>query len=187
LGNDFFANFLILLSEMPFMSKIKNIFFFSLLLTLFTGCEDANEVAQISPEAKPNSDLCSEQKSGGTQASKSTNAGIVAFTDVPCGIDSTFIVKESISSLADKARLGVSFEGFDAIPVGFYLEIGESVSLNVKKNSGLKLPKLVIGTYSRYYAPEDKYWQSNTHIQEVQLVEGNNTVTNTTGKSSIFT
>lgn len=95
-------------------------------------------------------------------------------------IDSTFTVTETISAVEDKKRMRVAFEGYDAAPVGFYLEAGASVTLRVTKKTGTRYPKLVIGTLSRNYAANDQYWQSNTNILQVQLIEGPNVVTNTT-------
>jgi hypothetical protein len=87
-------------------------------------------------------------------------------------VDSTFTVNEILSAATERARLNVAHSGADFTPVGFYVPVGASVTLNVTKLSGTRYPKLLVGTYSRYlsaYAP-----------LQVQLTEGQNVVTNTT-------
>lgn len=79
------------------------------------------------------------------------------------------IFSESASADVVKDRMQLSFAQTDFLPTALYAKQGDVLQINVQLLAGGALPKLLIGTYKRYgvsFTP-----------QEVQLQNGNNTIT----------
>ncbi|POY38600.1 hypothetical protein C3K47_04180 [Solitalea longa] len=100
-------------------------------------------------------------------------------------IDSVLTVTEMPAAEMERIRLGVQFPHTDFEPTGFYLPPNGTVKLNVKQVTGTNLPKLMIGTYSRYLA-SGIYGGGSSDIPEVQLKEGENIISDTKGNGGLL-
>jgi hypothetical protein len=78
-----------------------------------------------------------------------------------------FNVSETMSAEIDRDRLQNNWLLTDFTPTGLYLAPNELLKLTVKQTAGTRLPKLLIGTYSRYGA-----W--NAPLAVIPLKEGVN-------------
>ncbi len=87
--------------------------------------------------------------------------------------DSIVEVNEMISGGQEANRLAQNFPASDFSPTGFYLPPNVTLKVNVQQLAGSKLPALLIGTYSRY--------KSKWNPKEVQLVNGDNIITDDLG------
>lgn len=77
--------------------------------------------------------------------------------------------EEIKSSAAENTRLALGSYWTDFDPTGFYLPPNTTLQVNVEQLTGSTLPKILIGTYSRY---QDKW-----NPQEIQLTAGVNEIT----------
>jgi len=84
-----------------------------------------------------------------------------------------FTISEKPSVYQEANRLGIWFSASDFDPLGFCLEPGQSVEVDVTTISGSTLPKLLVGTYSRYT------WNETPTVYP--LTEGKNTITDPEG------
>jgi len=103
-------------------------------------------------------------------SSKTTNGATVeSATQV-----NVFNVTEKIDGLADRNRLQDNWQLTDFTATGLYMAPGATLNISVQQTAGTRLPKLLIGTYSRYGT-----W--NTQPAAVQLTAGTNTISNAVG------
>ncbi|MEH6304002.1 M60 family metallopeptidase [Olivibacter sp. CPCC 100613] len=77
--------------------------------------------------------------------------------------------EEKKSAAVENTRLALGSYWTDFEPTGFYLAPNTTLQLDVQQVTGNSLPKLLIGTYSRYV--------NKWNPQEVQLTTGTNTIT----------
>lgn len=89
-------------------------------------------------------------------------------------LSSVFNVVETQSANLDRDRLQNNWMLTDFTATGLYLAPNDTLKLNVQLTAGTRLPKLLIGTYSRYGG-----W--NSQPASVQLTAGSNTITNAQG------
>ncbi|MNK67553.1 Sialidase precursor [compost metagenome] len=85
-----------------------------------------------------------------------------------------FNVTEKISASIEKDRLKNGYQLTDFTATGLYMAPNATLDITVEQTAGTRLPKLLIGTYSRYGT-----W--NTQPTVVQLTAGTNTITNAAG------
>lgn len=85
-----------------------------------------------------------------------------------------FNVTEKISASIERDRLKNGYYLTDFTATGLYMAPGATLDITVEQTTGTRLPKLLIGTYSRYGT-----W--NTQPTSVQLTAGTNTITNAAG------
>ena len=85
-----------------------------------------------------------------------------------------FNVTEKINSSIERDRLKNGYYLTDFTATGLYMAPGATLDITVEQTAGTRLPKLLIGTYSRYGT-----W--NTQPTVVQLTAGTNTITNAVG------
>jgi len=85
-----------------------------------------------------------------------------------------FNVVEKINASNERDRLKNGYYLTDFTATGLYMAPGDTLNLTVQQTAGTRLPKLLIGTYSRYGT-----W--NTQPTVVQLTAGTNTITNAVG------
>ncbi|KIO77757.1 hypothetical protein TH53_07450 [Pedobacter lusitanus] len=116
--------------------------------------------------------LCACQKSAilpVTNKETAGSAGVQSATQT-----NIFNVTEKINASAEKARLKNGYDLTDFTATGLYMAPGATLNITVTQTAGTRLPKLLIGTYSRYGT-----WNSQPAI--VQLTAGTNTITNAVG------
>lgn len=77
--------------------------------------------------------------------------------------------KELKSAGAENTRLGLGSYWTDFDPTGFYLPPNTTLQLDVEQMEGNSLPKILVGTYSRYV--------NKWNPQEFQLTSGTNNIT----------
>ena len=85
-----------------------------------------------------------------------------------------FNVTEKINASIERDRLKNGYYLTDFTATGLYMAPGATLDITVQQTAGTRLPKLLIGTYSRYGT-----W--NTQPTVVQLTAGTNTITNAVG------
>ncbi|SEQ91519.1 M60 family metallopeptidase [Pedobacter rhizosphaerae] len=85
-----------------------------------------------------------------------------------------FDVVEKINASNERDRLKNGYYLTDFTATGLYMAGGDTLNITVQQTTGTRLPKLLIGTYSRYGT-----W--NTQPTVVQLTAGTNTITNAVG------
>ncbi|MBB6237278.1 hypothetical protein HDC90_001898 [Pedobacter sp. AK013] len=85
-----------------------------------------------------------------------------------------FNVTEKINASIERDRLKNGYYLTDFTATGLYMAPGATLDITVEQTAGTRLPKLLIGTYSRYGT-----W--NTQPTVVQLTAGTNTITNAVG------
>lgn len=85
-----------------------------------------------------------------------------------------FDVVEKINASNERDRLKNGYYLTDFTATGLYMAAGDTLNITVQQTTGTRLPKLLIGTYSRYGT-----W--NTQPTVVQLTAGTNTITNAVG------
>lgn len=133
--------------------KKKLLLFTALAVMCFSACKKA---AVLPEEAVTNQ----TPKSGATVES-ATQTNI-------------FNVTEKISASIEKDRLKNGYQLTDFTATGLYMAPNATLDITVEQTAGTRLPKLLIGTYSRYGT-----W--NTQPTVVQLTAGTNTITNAVG------
>ena len=121
-----------------------------LCMAMGAGCTKNNSSEQAAPEAR-----------------KKPRAVNTAFAD------STIEVAETPSGPQEAARLAQNNPASDFTPTGFYMPPGATLKVQVEQLAGTSMPKLLIGTYSRYKAK----WNPT----EVVLKAGENIITDATG------
>ncbi len=87
--------------------------------------------------------------------------------------DSTQVIDETLSGPKEATRLAQNMPASDFYTTGFYLPPGSEMKLELTAINGSRLPKLLVGTYSRY----NSFWNPNTY----NLVTGINSITDATG------
>ncbi|MFV0605610.1 MAG: M60 family metallopeptidase [Niabella sp.] len=139
---------------------------------LMTACSKKDVTPVIEPEKKDTTNT----GTGGTTTPKQP-----AYI-----IDSTIEIQELPKAETEQSRMGSQFPQSDYTPVGFYLPAGATVKINVQPIYGSRLPKLLIGTYSRGYTTDDPFWQKSPHLTNVQLMAGENSITNPSGVDALL-
>ncbi|MGM9475742.1 M60 family metallopeptidase [Pedobacter sp. GSP4] len=132
--------------------KKKSLLFIAMAIAGLTACKKA----AVLPEEQ----LSSQVKSKATVES-------VTQTNV-------FNVTEKINASVERDRLKNGYYLTDFTSTGLYMAAGATLNITVEQTAGTRLPKLLIGTYSRYGT-----W--NTQPTVVQLTAGTNTITNAVG------
>ncbi len=85
-----------------------------------------------------------------------------------------FNVTEKINASIEKDRLKNGYNLTDFTATGLYMAPNATLNITVEQTAGTRLPKLLIGTYSRYGT-----WNAQPTV--VQLTAGTNTITNAAG------
>lgn len=133
--------------------KSKLLLFTALAVTCFSACKKS---AVLTEEVATNQ----PPKSGAvTESATQTNI---------------FNVTEKISATIERDRLKNGYQLTDFTATGLYMAPNATLDITVEQTAGTRLPKLLIGTYSRYGT-----W--NTQPTVVQLTAGTNTITNAVG------
>ncbi|MCO4294734.1 M60 family metallopeptidase [Solitalea sp. MAHUQ-68] len=135
-----------------------------LLILSVSSCSD-NEIKPNDPTVKPNPD-------------PGSNVTFVGFK-----VDSVLTVSEIVSAEKERVRLGITFPHTDFEPTGFYLPANGTLKIKVEQVAGNRLPKLMIGTYSRYLSLNTG---ATTGVPEIQLVAGENTIKDTKGQGGLL-
>ncbi|WP_316826834.1 M60 family metallopeptidase [Pedobacter miscanthi] len=85
-----------------------------------------------------------------------------------------FNVTEKINASIERDRLKNGYNLTDFTATGLYMAPNGTLDITVEQTAGTRLPKLLIGTYSRYGT-----WNAQPTV--VQLTAGTNTITNAAG------
>jgi hypothetical protein len=112
-----------------------------------------------------------QQQDTQTVNTSATKNGLQTFSATQTSV---FNVTETIAAATDRDRLRNNWLLTDFTATGIYMAPNATLNITVQQTTGSTLPKLLIGTYSRYGA-----W--STQPTSVQLTAGTNTVTNAAG------
>jgi len=133
--------------------KRKLLLFIALAVMCFSACKKATVLPEEISTNQP--------KKSGAVVESATQTNI-------------FNVTEKISASIEKDRLKNGYQLTDFTATGLYMAPNATLDITVEQTAGTRLPKLLIGTYSRYGT-----W--NTQPTVVQLTAGTNTITNAAG------
>ena len=123
-----------------------------LAATCFTACKKSAVLTEEAPKSKA---------ANGATVESATQTNI-------------FNVTEKINASVERDRLKNGYYLTDFTATGLYMAPNTTLNITVEQTAGTRLPKLLIGTYSRYGT-----W--NTQPTVVQLTAGTNTITNAVG------
>lgn len=136
----------------------KLILIASLMMCSSFACKKATSLSETNSNGLPNP---FEASKASVSSASATQTNI-------------FNVTETISASVEKDRLKNGYYLTDFTATGLYMAPGATLNITVVQTAGTRLPKLLIGTYSRYGT-----W--NSQPTSVQLTAGTNTITNANG------